>query len=81
MVAGILFQMALITVFAVLFVWFLRQVQHEESSMKLKLLVAAMTFSVVMIYNCLNDRSVELWQGWETFLITHQVYFMCWIGR
>jgi len=76
MVAGILFQMASISVFVVLLILFLRRVRHEKFPWNLKLLVAAMVFSVVMIYIRSIYRSVELLQGWNGYLITHQIYFV-----
>ncbi|MCJ1460661.1 hypothetical protein MMC28_011043 [Mycoblastus sanguinarius] len=75
MVAGILFQLASICVFTVLFVNFLRCVRHDVFPLNLKLIVAASTFSVIMILIRSVYRSIELLQGWSGYLITHERYF------
>lgn len=76
MVAGILFQMAAIAVFTVLGVNFLIRARNDVFPLKLKLLVAATSFSVVMIFTRSVYRSIELLQGWSGFLITHEGYFI-----
>ena len=76
MVAGIIFQMASITIFTMLLIVFLLRVRHEKFHRNLKLLVGAMIFSVVMIYIRSAYRTVELLQGWSGYLITHQIYFI-----
>lgn len=76
MVAGILFQLASISVFVILLILFLLRVRHERFPWNLKLVVFAMIFSVVMIYVRSIYRSIELLQGWSGYLITHQIYFI-----
>lgn len=76
MVAGILFQMASIVVFTILGVNFLISARHDVFPLKLKLLVAATSLSVVMIFARSVYRSIELLQGWSGFLITHEGYFI-----
>ena len=76
MVAGIVFQLASITIFAYLLLVFLKRVRQQVLSRDLKLMVAAACFSVVMIYARSVYRTVELLQGWSGFLITHQIYFV-----
>ena len=76
MVAGILFQLASISIFVALLIMFLLRVRHARFPWNLKLLVGAMIFSVVMIYIRSIYRSIELLQGWNGYLITHQIYFV-----
>ena len=76
MVAGILFQMVSIAAFTVLGVNFLIRVRNNVFSPKLKLLVAATSFSVVMIFARSVYRCIELLQGWAGFLITREGYFI-----
>ncbi|KAG7004447.1 sphingosine hydroxylase [Physcia stellaris] len=76
MVAGIVFQLASITVFTYLLLVFLQRVRRQVLPRELQLLVAASCFSVAMIYARSVYRTVELLQGWSGFLITHQVYFV-----
>ncbi|MCJ1428938.1 hypothetical protein MMC29_006849 [Sticta canariensis] len=76
MVAGILFQMASIAIFTVLGVNFLISARSDVFPPKLKLLVAATSLSVVMIFTRSVYRCIELLQGWSGFLITHEGYFI-----
>jgi hypothetical protein len=79
MVAGIVFQMASITVFAALFVDFLRRVRKIGNGLltrDMKALIWATTFSVVLIYVRSIYRTVELAQGWDGYLITREGYFL-----
>ncbi|KAL8642821.1 MAG: hypothetical protein Q9228_000517 [Teloschistes exilis] len=76
MVAGIVFQLASITVFVYFFFVFLKRVRSQVLPRNMKILVLAACFSVVMIYVRSIYRTVELLQGWDGYLITHQVYFV-----
>lgn len=79
MVAGIVFQMASVTVFAVLFIEFLRRSSRMGAgvlSRKVWILVAACVFSCLMIYIRSIYRTIELLQGWSGYLITHEGYFV-----
>ena len=75
MVAGILFQLASIGIFSVLFVNFLRAIRNDNVPRKLQVLIAATTFSVLTIVIRSIYRAIELLQGWSGFLITHERYF------
>ncbi|KAH7063679.1 RTA1 like protein-domain-containing protein [Macrophomina phaseolina] len=74
MVAGIVFQMAAITAFFALFIVFLRRAKGLQRS--LQVLVGATVVSVVFIYVRSIYRTVELLEGWDGYLITHEVYFI-----
>lgn len=81
MVAGIVFQLASLTIFVVCAVDFLRR------SLRLGFLrllttgplfwqLSAMLLSVVCIYIRSIYRTIELSQGWSGYLITHESYFI-----
>ena len=78
MVAGIVFQMASITVFVGFFVEFLRRVRRERKSLgrKIDVLIGATAFACIMIYMRSIYRTIELLQGWSGYLITHEPYFI-----
>lgn len=81
MVAGIVFQMASITVFVVCAAEFLRRVmarpqQREWLKTHVMPLMFAMIFSVLCIYIRSIYRTIELLQGWTGYLITHEPYFI-----
>jgi hypothetical protein len=78
MVGGIVFQMGSITVFALLFLDFLRRVQREKETLGTRTdwLIAATAFSGLMIYMRSIYRTIELLQGWSGYLITHQPFFI-----
>ncbi|KAG4278294.1 hypothetical protein FPRO04_13925 [Fusarium proliferatum] len=91
MVAGIVFQMAAMIVFSVLVLDFMRRVfvkmSHLESK-KIRLahdgslprsyiwLLVAVFISLTMIFVRSIYRTIELIQGWEGYLITHEGYFI-----
>ncbi|KAF2084892.1 RTA1-domain-containing protein [Saccharata proteae CBS 121410] len=76
MVAGILFQMASMTVFVFFLCDFLRRVNIKSLPKGAKIVLPAMVFSVVTIYIRSIYRTIELLQGWRGFLITHEKYFI-----
>ncbi|KAL3470840.1 RTA1 like protein-domain-containing protein [Aspergillus californicus] len=80
MVAGIIFQMASITVFVLCATDFVRRTLRKRllQSMKGTLvpILAAMIFSVVCIYIRSIYRTIELLQGWDGYLITTERYFI-----
>lgn len=87
MVAGIVFQMAAITVFCALFAVFLKRTatatrkgggggEATPLSARVKVLVVATTASIAFIYVRSIYRTVELLEGWDGYLITHEVYFV-----
>ncbi|KAL4786159.1 RTA1 like protein-domain-containing protein [Aspergillus varians] len=80
MVAGIIFQMASITVFVFCAADFIRRTLRRRLLDPLKgsvvPLLAAMIFSVVCIYIRSIYRTIELLQGWDGYLITTERYFI-----
>lgn len=84
MVAGIVFQMAAITVFCALFAVFLKRTVRAAKkggevtplSARVKVLVVATTASIAFIYVRSIYRTIELLEGWDGYLITHEVYFV-----
>ncbi|KAL1618954.1 hypothetical protein SLS56_010325 [Neofusicoccum ribis] len=83
MVAGIVFQMAAITVFCALFVVFIQRVRRAEKtgqgvalSRGTKILIAATSTCIIFIYVRSIYRTIELLQGWDGYLITHEPYFI-----
>ncbi|KAF4493956.1 RSB1-integral membrane transporter [Fusarium agapanthi] len=91
MVAGIVFQMAAMVVFAALVIDFLRRVFVKKSYLKSRKqgisdgnalpkaytwLLAAVFISLTMIFIRSIYRTVELLQGWSGYLITHEGYFI-----
>ncbi|KAF2180039.1 putative RTA1 domain protein [Zopfia rhizophila CBS 207.26] len=82
MVGGIVFQMFSITFFVFLFLGFLRRVQRERTAgrktidKKIWKLIGASAFCTLMIYIRSIYRTIELLQGWEGYLITHEGYFI-----
>ncbi|KAK0635776.1 RTA1 like protein-domain-containing protein [Bombardia bombarda] len=88
MVAGIVFQLFTMTVFAVLVMDFLRRVYKRERhdkrgnqgasalSRPMKLVLAALFVAFVVIYIRSVYRTIELVQGWDGYLITHEAYFV-----
>ncbi|RAK96468.1 RTA1 domain-containing protein [Aspergillus ibericus CBS 121593] len=81
MVAGIVFQLASISIFVICAVDFFRRsvrLGYRQALVNgpLSYLVGAMVFSVVCIYIRSIYRTIELAQGWSGYLITHQTYFI-----
>ncbi|KAG5658004.1 hypothetical protein KAF25_006955 [Fusarium avenaceum] len=91
MVAGIVFQMAAMIVFTVLVLDFMRRVflktsysennknrpaQHEALPRSYIWLLAAVFISLTMIFVRSIYRTVELIQGWDGYLITHERFFI-----
>lgn len=80
MIAGIVFQLASITVFVFFAVDFFRRVQrfHLLNSVQGSImpLLIAMALSIAFIYARSIYRTIELAQGWTGFLITHEAYFI-----
>jgi len=80
MVAGILFQLGSITIFAFFAVDFLhrtmrQKVLHTMTGTVVPLL-AAMVFSITCIYIRSIYRTIELLQGWKGYLITNERFFI-----
>jgi chromate transport protein ChrA len=80
MVAGIVFQMASITVFVVLAADFVRRALRrrllQSMTGSIVPLFGAMIFSVVCIYVRSIYRTIELSEGWSGYLITTERYFI-----
>lgn len=83
MVAGIIFQLASITVFVVCTADFVRRTMRRgllQNNNALKgtmvPLLYAMVFSVVCIYIRSIYRTIELLQGWDGYLITTERFFI-----
>ena len=78
MVGGIVFQMASIAIFALFFCEFLRRASKDHGILeqKVKILIAAVTFSCLVIVIRSIYRTAELLQGWTGYLITHEGYFI-----
>jgi hypothetical protein len=80
MVAGIIFQLASVTVFVFCAADFVHRTFYrgllKAKSGNFTPLLCAMIFSVVCIYIRSIYRTIELVQGWNGYLITHETYFI-----
>ena len=78
MVAGIDFQLASITVFTALFAEFLRRVRRQQKALTMRemILIGATVVSCLLIYIRSIYRTIELLQGWNGYLISHEPYFI-----
>ncbi|BCR85595.1 RTA1 domain-containing protein [Aspergillus chevalieri] len=80
MVAGIVFQLASITVFVICAADFVRRTIRKRLLQRVNgsivPLFAAMIFSVLCVYVRSIYRTIELAQGWDGYLITTQRYFI-----
>lgn len=80
MVAGIIFQMAAITVFTFFTIDFLRRVVRHKllymMTWEVKWLLISTAISVSLLYVRSIYRTIELLEGWSGYLITHEVYFI-----
>ncbi|CAI7580593.1 unnamed protein product [Penicillium glandicola] len=80
MVAGIVFQLVSITIFVVCAVDFIRRTVRkrllQSVTGSVMPLFAAMILSIVCIYIRSIYRTIELSQGWDGYLITHESYFV-----
>lgn len=82
MEGGIVFQLATMTLFGVLLGDFAWRISSRRTGLRnavtrgLKLVLAAILISFVMIYIRSIYRTIELAQGWRGHLITHEAYFI-----
>ncbi|OQD71500.1 hypothetical protein PENPOL_c001G06023 [Penicillium polonicum] len=80
MVAGIVFQLFSITIFVVCAVDFIRRTMRKRLLQSVNgsvlPLFGAMILSIVCIYIRSIYRTIELVQGWDGYLITHEPYFV-----
>jgi hypothetical protein len=75
-VAGILFQLLSMTVFSACFAYFLYRSRRIQTPRAEKLVIGSMTLALVCVYIRSAYRTVELFQGWSGFLITHERFFV-----
>ncbi|KAF5243201.1 hypothetical protein FANTH_8300 [Fusarium anthophilum] len=80
MVAGIVFQLASMSVFVALAIDFLirstRRGMLKSGKQSSIPILSAMTLSLLCIYIRSIYRTIELVQGWHGYLITHEQYFI-----
>ncbi|KAF5554657.1 RSB1 [Fusarium mexicanum] len=80
MVAGIVFQLASMSVFVALAIDFLirstRRGMLKSGKQSSIPILSAMTLSLLCIYIRSIYRTIELVQGWHGYLITHERYFL-----
>lgn len=82
MEGGIGFQLATMTLFGALLGDFMWRISSRRTGLRdavtreLKLVLAAMLLSFVVIYIRSIYRTIELAQGWTGYLITHERYFI-----
>ncbi|KAK7739648.1 hypothetical protein SLS53_005615 [Cytospora paraplurivora] len=82
MVAGIAFQLGTMTLFGGMLADFVRRIWgkglglRELITPRLKIILGAIFVSFLMIYIRSIYRTIELAQGWDGYLITHQGYFI-----
>ena len=75
-VAGILFQLLSMSVFSACFAYFIYRSKHIHTPRKEKLVIGSMTLALVCVYIRSAYRTVELFQGWTGYLITHERFFV-----
>ncbi|MCJ1485032.1 hypothetical protein MMC06_005205 [Schaereria dolodes] len=76
MVGGIVFQMFSIAIFTALFALVLFNARHNVISHNIKLVVAATTFAIILIFIRSVYRTIELSQGWSGYLIINERFFI-----
>jgi hypothetical protein len=76
MIAGVIFQLVAMTVFAVLAIDFSRRSVRFTTPQGFGKVMAAMFISLVAIYARSIFRAIELAEGWQGYLITHEEYFI-----
>ncbi|KAI1765038.1 RTA1-domain-containing protein [Hypoxylon sp. FL1150] len=76
MVAGVIFQLAAMTVFALLAVDFVRRSTRFGMPAKYKKVMIALFISLAVIYARSVFRTVELIEGWTGYLMEHEAYFI-----
>ncbi|SPO01740.1 related to YER185w, Rta1p [Cephalotrichum gorgonifer] len=76
MVGGIIFQLACVTLFTVLFVIFIWRTRRVDMSRGQNLVVWATCVSVTAVFIRCVFRAVELLQGWEGYLMKTEGFFI-----
>ena len=72
MLAGIIIQLVSMSIFCMLWLWFAWAARSEPYS---RILLVSTSFVAALILIRNFYRAVELSQGWDGYLITHEVYF------
>ncbi|KAI1137391.1 RTA1-domain-containing protein [Hypoxylon sp. FL0543] len=76
MVTGVLFQLAAMAVFTLLTFDFLRRSSKFGMPHEYKTILIALYISLVAIFARSVFRAVELVEGWDGYLMMHEVYFI-----
>lgn len=77
MVAGIVFQLFSITIFVICAFDFIRRTMRRRLlDRSIIPLFSAMILSIICIYVRSIYRTIELSEGWDGYLITHESYFI-----
>ncbi|XXH05390.1 hypothetical protein Hte_011816 [Hypoxylon texense] len=76
MVAGVIFQLAAMTVFALLAVDFVRRSTKFGMPTEYNRILIALFISLAAIYARSVFRTVELIEGWSGYLMEHEAYFI-----
>ncbi|OTA57469.1 RTA1-domain-containing protein [Hypoxylon sp. EC38] len=76
MVAGVLFQLAAMSVFALLTLDFLRRSSKFGMPREYNIILIALFISLIAIFARSIFRAVELIEGWNGYLMMHEVYFI-----
>ena len=75
MIAGIIFQLVSMCVFAVLWTWVVIRARTVPSWYSQRILIFGISMATLYILVRNFYRAVELSQGWNGYLISHEVYF------
>ncbi|KAI8964612.1 RTA1-domain-containing protein [Daldinia sp. FL1419] len=76
MVAGVLFQLAAMTIFALLALDFFRRSTKFGMPQEYNKILIALFVSLATIFARSIFRAVELLEGWDGYLMMHEVYFI-----
>lgn len=76
MMAGVIFQLAAMTIFALLAIDFTRRATRLNVPQGYGATMAAMFISLIAIYARSIFRAVELGEGWTGYLMLHERYFI-----
>ncbi|KAI9723812.1 MAG: hypothetical protein M1828_004062 [Chrysothrix sp. TS-e1954] len=75
MIGGIIFQLVSMSLFAGLWVWVNIRARKAPSWYNMRILIFSISITTVYILVRNLYRAIELSQGWNGFLISHEVYF------
>ena len=76
MIAGVIFQLVAMTIFAGLAIDFVRRSSKMVIPREYNIALAAMFISLAAIYARSIFRAIELADGWSGHLMTHEKYFV-----